>query len=453
MEHACVAAGLFPHPPIMLPEIGGDELQKIASTVRAVQAAARLIVSQKPETLVIMSPHNYVFPDGATLLEAPRLYGNLDSFGYPELAMDVRTDMDLAEEIFEIAAPKTDIYRLDAAWSDRFGHPLYVDQGTFVPLYYLRQAGFTGQVVLMAPRFDDYDSMSLLGDLVVQAAARLGRRIAIVASGDLSHRLLPGSPNGYTPKGAVFDKTVMEALQKQDPAILKTLSRNLIDEAGMCGLPSVYFLFGALRHFRPVMPVYSYEGPFGVGYGVALYLPEGQEKRAEEPAVADIRVRLARESIAYYLKHHSLMTVPKDLPEDLQDKAGAFVSLHKGSRLRGCIGTFLPMQMNIASEIIHNAVSAATRDPRFYPVSLDELKDIDISVDVLGQPEAVASPADLDPKKYGVIVMSHAQTGLLLPDLEGVDTVQQQIAIAKEKAGIPPQIRPDLYRFTVTRYK
>ena len=111
------------------------------------------------------------------------------------------------------------------------------------------------------------------------------------------------------------------------------------------------------------------------------------------------------------------------------------------------------MQMNIASEIIHNAVSAATRDPRFYPVSLDELKDIDISVDVLGQPEAVASPADLDPKKYGVIVMSHAQTGLLLPDLEGVDTVQQQIAIAKEKAGIPPQIRPDLYRFTVTRYK
>ena len=85
--------------------------------------------------------------------------------------MDVRTDMDLAEEIFEIAAPKTDIYRLDAAWSDRFGHPLYVDQGTFVPLYYLRQAGFTGQVVLMAPRFDDYDSMNLLGDLVVQAAA------------------------------------------------------------------------------------------------------------------------------------------------------------------------------------------------------------------------------------------------------------------------------------------
>ncbi|MGN0947449.1 AmmeMemoRadiSam system protein A [Megasphaera sp.] len=454
MEHACAAAGLFPHPPIMLPEIGGDELQKMASTVQAVQTAARLIVEQKPETLVIVSPHNYVFPDGATLLAAPRLYGNLDAFGYPELSMDVRTDMELAEEIFHVASEKTDIYRLDAAWSDRFGHPLYVDQGTFVPLYYLHKAGFSGPVVIMAPRFDDYDSMSLLGDLVVKAAANIGRRIAVIASGDLSHRLLPGSPNGYTPKGAIFDKTVMEALQKQDPAVLKTMSRSLIDEAGMCGLPSVYFLFGALRHFRPVMPVSSYEGPFGVGYGVALYLPEGQEKRAEKPAVADIRVRLARESISYYLTHHTLMAVPKDLPEDLQqDKAGAFVSLHKGSRLRGCIGTFLPMQMNVASEIIHNAVSAATRDPRFYPVSLDELKDIDISVDVLGTPEAVASPKELDPKKYGVIVMSHAQTGLLLPDLDGVDTVQQQIDIAKEKAGIPPQVRPDLYRFTVTRYK
>ena len=183
MDTTCLGAALLPHPPIMLPEIGGDELRKIDATVRAVQAAARLIISQKPETLVIMSPHNYVFPDGATLVETPRLYGNLDAFGYPELAMDVRTDMDLAEEIFETATPKTDVYRLDAAWSDRFGHPLYVDQGTFVPLYYLRQAGFTGQVVLMAPRFDDYDSMSLLGDLVVQAAARLGRRIAIIASG------------------------------------------------------------------------------------------------------------------------------------------------------------------------------------------------------------------------------------------------------------------------------
>ena len=437
----------------MLPEIGGPELSKMTATVEAVEAASALIVSQKPETLVILSPHNYVFPDGAAIIAAPRLYGNLAAFGYPELAMDVRTDMDLAEEIVNKASQQTDIYRLDAAWSDRFGHPLSVDQGTFVPLYYLRKAGFTGPIVIMAPRFDDYDSMTRLGDIVIKAAKTLGRRIAVIASGDLSHRLLQGSPNGYTPNGAVFDKLVMEALLKQNLSGLTDLSRSFIDEIATSGLPSVYFLFGALRHFRPVMPVYAYEAPFGVGYGVALYLPEGQEDQVVKRAPSDIRVRLARESITYYLQHHALMAVPKDLPEELQDQAGTFVSLHKGSRLRGCIGTFLPIHLNTASEIIHNAVSAATRDPRFSPVSLEELADIDISVDVLGKPEAVTSASELNPKKYGVIVMSHARTGLLLPDLEGVDTVEQQISIAKEKAGIPPQIQPDLYRFTVDRYK
>ena len=117
----------------MLPEIGGPELSKMAATVEAVEAASALIVSQKPETLVIVSPHNYVFPDGAAIIAAPRLYGNLAAFGYPELSMDVRTDMDLVEEIVHQASQQTDVYRLDAAWSDRFGHPLSVDQALSSP--------------------------------------------------------------------------------------------------------------------------------------------------------------------------------------------------------------------------------------------------------------------------------------------------------------------------------
>lgn len=453
-QQLCVSTALFPHPPIMIPEIGGTELQKMKKTVQAVTEASELIVSLKPETIVLISPHNYVFPDGAAIFPEPVITGNLGNFGYPDLTMTCHTDMTLARAIMDLAKDKTSLYIIDHEWATTYGHPLQIDQGSFVPLYYLRQAGFTGTVVLLAPRFDDYRAMEVLGDVVATAAEQTGRRVAIVASGDLSHRLLPGSPNGYSPKGEVFDQTVMSALKHQDKTELETMSSSLIDEAGMCGLPSVYFLFGTLSHLHPVMPVYSYEGPFGVGYGVALYVNDKDRKEAPQPLLHDIRVDLARQSISYYLKHHSFMAVPKDLPEDLaENKAGAFVSLHKGSNLRGCIGTFLPMQLNEASEIIHNAVSAATRDPRFYPVQPEELKDLSISVDVLGTPEPVASEQDLDPKKYGVIVMSHAQTGLLLPDLEGVDTVQQQIDIAKEKAGIPPQVRPDLYRFTVTRYK
>lgn len=453
MDTTCLGAALLPHPPIMLPEIGRQELKKIEATVTAVSTAASLLVERHPETLVVITPHNYVFSDSAAIFPVARIHGDLGKFGFPDLTMSVNTDMELAEEIIRQADGHTPLYRIDEEWAEKYGHAIFLDQGAFVPLYYMRKAGFDGPVVLLSPRFDEYESMMELGRLIVQAAAVTGRRIAIIASGDLSHRLLPGSPNGYSPSGAIFDKTVMEGLKKQDLSGIRAMSSQLIEEAGMCGLPSVYFLFGALRCMHPSMPVFSYEGPFGVGYGVALYLNESNGAQVTDRAVPDIRVRLARESIAYYLEHHTVMSVPKDLPDDLTDRAGAFVSLHKGSMLRGCIGTFLPMQMNIASEIIHNAVSAATRDPRFYPVRPEELNELSISVDVLGTPEAVTSPDKLDPKKYGVIVMSHARTGLLLPDLPGVDTVQQQIDIAKEKAGIPPQVHPDLYRFTVTRYK
>lgn len=452
MERMCTCAALFPHPPIMIPEIGGAELQKMANTVQAVTDASAMITAHNPDTIVIITPHNLVFSDGAAIVLESRIYGNMGNYGFPELSMEWATDMELAGEIFQQAQNVTTLYGITSNWCEKYGHSVFLDQGAFVPLYYLRKAGFTGSIVLLSPRFDSYDAMTVLGGLVSQAAERIGRRIAVVASGDLSHRLLKGSPNGYSPSGEIFDRTVMTALKRQDIKVLDTMNATLIEEAGMCGLPSVYFLFGALSRGRNAMPVYSYEGPFGVGYGVALYITEGLQPH-DERVVADIRVRLARQSISYYLHHHRLMAVPQDLPEPLQERAGAFVSLHKKGNLRGCIGTFLPVQINIASEIIHNAVSAATRDPRFYPVSLNELDDLEISVDVLGSPESVSSMQELDPKKYGVIVMSHAQTGLLLPDLEGVDTVQQQIDIAKEKAGIPPQVRPDMYRFTVTRYK
>ena len=158
---------------------------------------------------------------------------------------------------------------------------------------------------------------------------------------------------------------------------LTDLSRSFIDEIATCGLPSVYFLFGTLRYFRPVMPSMPMKLPLASATASpSTFRRPGRPGRKAAPS--DIRVRLARESITYYLQHHALMAVPKNLPEELQDQAGTFVSLHKGSRLRGCIGTFLPMHLNTASEIIHNAVSAATRDPRFSPVSLEELADIDI---------------------------------------------------------------------------
>jgi len=173
----------------------------------------------------------------------------------------------------------------------------------------------------------------------------------------------------------------------------------------------------------------------------------------------DPYINLAKKSIEEYVRSGKVISPNEiDLPPEMQQKkAGIFVSLHlkENGKLRGCIGTFLPTKKNIAQEIIDNAISAATRDPRFLPVSKNELDKLEISVDVLNPPEFVEKKELLDPKKYGIIVRAEdGRTGLLLPDIEGVETIDDQIAIASCKAGIDPsQEKIQIYRFTVTRHK
>lgn len=163
-------------------------------------------------------------------------------------------------------------------------------------------------------------------------------------------------------------------------------------------------------------------------------------------------VALARQSILYYLTQGELLKPPADLPPDMLEPAGVFVSLKSQGRLRGCIGTCLPTQPTVALEVLHNAVGAAIADPRFPPLTLDEVAVVEISVDVLTQPEPVIHTAQLDPKRYGVIVQAGAHVGVLLPDIPEITTVEQQLAIARLKAGIPPDEPAMIYRFEVSRY-
>ncbi|MEK6693638.1 MAG: AmmeMemoRadiSam system protein A [Nitrospirota bacterium] len=163
-------------------------------------------------------------------------------------------------------------------------------------------------------------------------------------------------------------------------------------------------------------------------------------------------VQLAKETVEKYVSEGLIKSPPELMTAEMKEKAGVFVSLKKKGRLRGCIGTFSPSTGNVAKEIIQNAISASTKDPRFPPVEREELDDIDYSVDVLSEPLRVKGPEELDPKRYGVIVKKDWRKGLLLPDLEGVDTVEEQISIAKQKAGIGPDEDAELWRFEVKRY-
>ncbi len=206
----------------------------------------------------------------------------------------------------------------------------------------------------------------------------------------------------------------------------------------------------------------------GVGYGICTFVPgekddnrcflkaylDGIRERLEMTRKkADPYVDLAYRSLESYILKKKVLDIPDGLPEEmLRARAGAFVSIHKHGRLRGCIGTIGPTMENVALEIINNAISASTRDPRFAPIDASELEWLDINVDVLGEPELIHSIDELDVKKYGVIVTSGRKRGLLLPDLDGVDTVEEQVAIAMQKGGIYEDEDFQLHRFEVIRH-
>jgi len=163
-------------------------------------------------------------------------------------------------------------------------------------------------------------------------------------------------------------------------------------------------------------------------------------------------VELARASIEAFVKEGKVISAPADLPPEMNEKAGVFVSIHKSGQLRGCIGTFMPTKQSIAHEIIANAIGASTRDPRFPPVKADELAGLEVSVNVLTKPVPVPDIKELDAKKYGIIVSSGGRRGLLLPDLEGVETPQQQVAICRRKAWIGEDEPITIEKFEVRRY-
>jgi AmmeMemoRadiSam system protein A len=243
----------------------------------------------------------------------------------------------------------------------------------------------------------------------------------------------------------------------------------MVEEGGECGLRSIIIAMGSLDGFELRTRVLSYEGPFGVGYGVAIF--EKGETNPERILVdklferkhqqmkklrenEDPYVNLARRSLEVYVRNGKIIKPDDSLPREmLENKAGVFVSIKKNGQLRGCIGTVEPTRKNIAEEVIYNAISAGVQDPRFMPVDDSELDDLVYSVDVLKEPQPVNCMDELDPKRYGVIVRSGRRSGLLLPDLEGVDTPRQQIEIALQKAGIRSHEHYTIERFEVERHK
>lgn len=448
---------IAPHPPIMVPAVGGREADVTAASSAAMEEAAACLHSFDPDTVVVMSPHSPAASDAFLIDTAPDTTGSLAQFGAPGAHFRYRTDVELARAILTgLAADR--IPAVDRATMARL-EPGVLDHGVMVPMSFLDPDG-RWPIVNLSLSWLPYAQHHRLGEIVRESAERLGRRIAFVASGDCSHRLTRSANAGYSPRGAEFDRVLVEHVTSGDFAGLMHLEPSLVEAAGECGLRSFIALGGVIPDAET--RVLAYEGPWGVGYLTALAAspglletlqgetPELGRKGGRAGTAESEPVALARKTIETYVRERRVLdpSTPTGL---LAERAGAFVSLHRKGSLRGCIGTICATAPTLAEEIVHNAIQAASADPRFPELGRDELDDLEISVDVLGDAEP-CTREDLDPATYGVIVSCDWRRGLLLPDLEGVDTPEEQVSIAMAKAGIRSDEHMRLERFKVERY-
>jgi MEMO1 family protein len=476
---------VMPHPPIIIPSVGGGRERDAAKTVQAMKDASDTIYGIGPDTIVIMTPHGRCFSDYFNVSSSPTLSGDLGEFGSNE-SLSFINDVALAKAIGRSCqADGIDGGILSGISKTQFNIDDRLDHGAIVPLYFVKkkydeEGKALPKLVHIAISGLTLISHYRFGMAISKAVSGLDSNVCIIASGDLSHAMSEESPYGFNPSGPILDKAIVGAMSSFDPMALFKIDPSVRKNGAECGLRSIIAGFGALDGVSYEGRVISYEGPFGIGYGVAEFISNGIPKESAlseiENAVSSFRAEsssnmgalasIAKASLEHYVTSGKYVSREKALSAAdsaknksdqeiklLDESRGAFVSLKIDGELRGCIGTIMPMQDDLLDEIIENAVSAGVRDPRFPSVSEDELEDIIYSVDVLFTPEPITSRDELDPKTYGVIVRKDHRSGLLLPDLEGVDAVEKQISIALSKAGISESEDYSMERFKVVRFK
>lgn len=458
-----LAAFIVPHPPIILPEVGKGEETRIQSTINSYKQVAQEIKGLDPDLIVITSPHANLHADWFEVSRGANALGNLKRFGVQTVETSVNYDHSFVDELIKQAS----LSKFPARTSKNIREEL--DHGTLIPLAFIQAEIPNVKIVRIGLSSLPFTDHYRLGQLIARTSDVLQKKIVVVASGDLSHKLTFEGPYGYVKEGPIFDKKVTDSMKNGDFIQFLKLDPEFCEKAAECGLRSFIIMAGTLDRKAVSSALLSYEGPFGVGYAVASfyvvsnddqrdflnqYSAQHKIERDLQKANEDIYVQLARYSVETYVRTGIQAQLPSDLPfELLHNRAGVFVSLHKFDELRGCVGTIVPTKRSIADEINSNGILACSEDHRFPPVHLDELDDIDYSVDVLGKSEPIKSKKELDVHRYGVIVSDGYRRGLLLPDLEGVDTVEQQVSIALRKAGLNYDEPYELERFEVVRHK
>lgn len=434
---------LMCHAPIVVPGLGGARAAACSATTRAMRRAARRLVEAQPDVIVVLSPHAPRARQHWQVADNSTLRGDFGAFGEPQVRVNLRGAPEAGARLLACAEESGVRAR---AWTNQA-----LDHGALVPLYFVQEADYRGQTLLLAfPSDATEEAEHRLGQLLTTTAAAAGERWCVLASGDMSHRLQVGAPAGYHPRAAEFDRAFVNALSRRDYRAACNPDRTLRALAAEDVVASVRVAAAATHYSSHGAALLHYEAPFGVGYTEAV-LNDHSAPPTELLSVA--RRALERHTVAPDADlDTTLNAMSARLPPVWRTPRPVFVTLRSNDgELRGCVGQLTPAYPSLVEEVAHCAQSAASHDPRFEPVRSDELPGLKIEVSVLDEPEDVSSAEQLDPGRYGVLVRSESRLGVLLPDIGGVETAAQQLAIARGKAGIAPDSEVRVQRFLVRK--
>ncbi len=432
----------MPHAPVLIPEVGGGREEQVQSTVDALWRAAEEVIAARPDSILLISPHSPRRPTQYGLWSGDTLSGDMSRFGRPDVTISLPNDLEMALAVGRIC----ERHRV-GTWEIPDGP---IDHGAFVPLYFLTRSGWEGPTAVLSLTALGGSDWRTVGQSICEAVEKLGRRTAVIASGDMSHSLLPDAPCGFQPRAKEFDRTFVERVRAGDYEQLALIDPPLQELASEDVVDSTLIAAGAVGMSSRNHEVFSYEGPFGVGYCIArLFGGNGLHDDG-----GTCLPEIAREAVEHQLgRGHPAKSWP--LNKFLKGAAGVFVTI-RGSQgeLRGCRGTIEPRHNNLVEETRAVALSSAFEDSRFEPVNADELDGLHYEVSVLHPAEPVKGMSDLDPHTYGVIVRTpDGRRGLMLPEVEGLDSVEKQIMATCRKAYIDPREPMSFERFKVDKFK
>ncbi len=458
-----IAGFLVPHPACAIPQVGKGDEDLIFRTVNSMDKVATRIAELKPDTIVMISAHSEAYSDYFQVSDGDVAIGSLAKYDAYDITFRNYYDREFVKSFCALCHSEGISAGIDAE------NRHYLDHGTMIPLYFINKKYRSYNLVRLGvsglPLIDHYK----LGCVIKKVSNELGKKVVVVASGDLSHCLTGDAPYGFNPVGAKYDTRFNKLISSANFLDLFSFPEEMLEDSKQCCHRVMTILAGTLDKSAVTSSIYSYEGQLGTGLTVAefsvkekddsrafgdLYLNNELVNVSKKKEHEDKYVSLARHSIETYVTTGRRLRIPSNLPPQMfEGQKGVFITIREKGALRGCLGSAKGLTKNVATEIVTNAMKAATEDPRFNPISKEDLDFLTMSVFVVTGLMEVKSVTDLDPNVYGLVVEYDGKHATLLPGLSTVHTAAEQLALAKRKAGIMQDDKCRLYRFTIEKHE